>query len=850
MERGVSEDIKSLRSAFVGRMENAFIAEDGSQHFLDANEHAKMLFPVLNALEPGDPMPEDLLPLFSGNEDRVRLKNRHFEKKLIRDGDEDSVVCLTLCDITEQEKISKELEKYREDTEETVLSQSFFRANVSHEIRTPMNAIMGTADILLQENVSPKVRGYLENIKASVDNLLYIINDIFDISKIEDGSLKIKEESYEPMSFLDDLSMMFIKNIGDKPVELLYMIDPELPSKLHGDVKRIKQIIVNMVNNAIEFTDSGFICLSISMMEKFDDTCILSYSVSDSGQGIKDEDKGDLFCPFQKLNEKKRDEREGLGLGLSICKQLVKLMGGEIGVESTYGSGSRFYFTLSQGIVDDKPAASIKDKNKKNRVYCCFKDTWLEEALIQLSEQYGIEALSCGEGLPEKLRDDNEALFLFTDDISRLSGEDEKRLKENGAEICVLRNPLSDELINEPGRIYINKPVYSLNFCQVINYGNSPAKGSDSRFDFTAPEARILVVDDNEMNIQVAKGLLAPLKAHVDTAENGKAGVECVLGDHYDLIFMDHMMPVMDGVQALERIRDMKGGRYSRIPVIALSANATAEAEELFHEKGFSDFVAKPIRVKELLKCVRKWLPKDKIIENEGVPEASCREEAEELTNDTGTDGAAGEETQEETVPAYIEGLNVEKGISYCGTPALFLKCLVIFYKIIDKKTTVISKCLEDGLVRDLTIEVHALKNSARMIGAEELSEDFKELEQMGNNEDLKGLQEKTPGVLELYQSYKAILRPFSEKDNKNALLPERQVFLQELDNIKEAIDAFDMDGADEAMGRLRDFSLPGDLNDAILELDALVSDFAMEDVIKLADELKERALSIENWGA
>lgn len=842
MENDFFKGDNRIRSWFVGRMEDAFIAADDSHVFLDANEHAKMLFPKLNGLEPADFLPEDLWPLFSDKEDRIRLKNRYYEKRLIKAGDMRSITCLILTDRTEQEAVIRELEKIREDKENIGMTKSLFLSNVSHEIRTPMNAIVGMSDLLLKENVSPKVRGYLDNIKVSADNLLYIVNELFDISRIEDGSLKIVEEAYEPMSLFNDLSMMFIHNIGDKPVELLYTIDPGMPSRLHGDVKRIRQIIINIVNNAIQYTDSGFISVSVTVEERYDDDCTLSFSISDSGRGIKDEDKGALFYPFRRPDRESEDEKDAPGLGLSVCRQLVKLMGGEIGVESTFGAGSRFYFRISQGIVDDRNAAVIKEKDKKVRVWSLVENSWLKESLYKLCGQYSVDVEDYRREMAEYVEKDKEHIFLFTDSIGLMEPYEEKSLSDSGVRICVLRNPVSGDPVDEKGRILINKPLYSLNFCQVLNGAASYVKGGEGEPDFTAPEARILIVDDNEMNIRVARELLSPLKMHIDSAENGKAGVECVLGNNYDLIFMDHMMPVMDGVKALERIREINDGRYAEIPVIALSANATDEAEELFREKGFSDFVAKPIRVRELIKCVKKWLPEKKIVEN-AAGEGSGQED---LYRKNETEDTA--RAFEDGIPETIEGINVEDGISYCGSPALFLKCLVIFYKIIDKKTKVITKCLEDDLVRDLTIEVHALKNSARMIGAGKLSEDFRELERMGNEEDLAGLKEKTPEVLKLYQSYKAVLKPFSEKDNKNASIPDREKFINELELIKKAIDEFDMDGADEAMGKIRDYPLPGDLNDGIMELDALVSDFAMEDVVALADDLIIRAKAIEDW--
>jgi len=818
MDHFQNEEINRARSWFVERMENPFIIADASLHYMDANSAAKKLFPKLRELMKEDSLPDEIRVMFTDNQERITVGNRIFKKTLEERWGDESYSCLFLVDRTDEEELLNSLDKARTAAEETNMTRSVFLSNMSHEIRTPMNAIVGMSDILLRENLPPHVKGYLNNIKGSVGTLLSIINDVLDISKIEDGSLKIIEEEYEPMSFLNDLSMIFLNRIGNKPVELLYMIDPALPSKLHGDARRIQQIIINMLSNAVEYTDSGYICLSMNVEEKEDDYCLLSISISDSGQGIREEDRGDLFSPLQKANNRKRTEREGLGLGLSICKQLVRLMGGEIGVESTIGSGSRFYFSLSQGVVNNEVAAEIKNRDQERVIYYLFDNEYSEEALIRLSKEYGIRTKK----YDGSVNDSGEKKYLFTDCLRRISATETEELKKKEVEICVLINPMLESLEDNSFRT-INKPLYSLNFCQIIN---DELNDGDGRIDidFTAPDARILVVDDNEMNLQVVKGLLAPLKLKIDTAVNGKEGVECVANNLYDLVLMDHMMPVMDGVEALEKIRQLQGGKYEDLPVIALSANATADAEILFREKGFSDFVAKPIKLRELRRCLLEWLPSKKTLRGSaGVTD----DEAEVQSGE-----------EEVVLPSEIEGLNVEDGISYCGSPALFLKCMVIFYRIIDKNVMRITKFLEDGLIRDYTIEVHALKNSARMIGAKKLSDDFKELEQLGNNDDIDALTEKTPGVLELYQSYKRILKPFADTEKRNSYTPKREEVVESLQKIIDAMDAFDMDGADEAMNTLREYALPGGLNDKIPELDALVSDFAMEDVISLSKEL------------
>ena len=808
------------REWVIEHSDSIFIIADSLYGYLDANPCAKQAFPELDLLLKNQPLPEHIKELFIDKECNIHIGEHHYTKE-IEPIDENGKIqgySLLLVDVTEQCELLKRVEEEKERAEEANQAKSMFMSNMSHEIRTPMNAIVGMTDILLREELPEQTREYLNNIKSSGNALLTIINDILDFSKIESGKMEIIEDDYEPMSMFHDLSMIFLNRIGDKNVELLYDIDTTLPSKLYGDTQRIRQVVINLMNNAIKFTETGYVKLTVSVQKQSKEEVELLFKIRDTGQGIREEDIGKLFDSFQQVDTKKNRYKEGTGLGLAICKQLVTLMGGTIGVESEYEKGSIFYFTILQKIRNEKPAAQIRRKPAEEVVVSGrFDNELILRQYEKLVSEYGV----CDIKLEQAVLEDQKVDTFFTDDPGAVSMEERRQLEEWKTTFCILQNPMQQNLSGEHATL-IHKPMYSLNFCQAINREEiSYNEEKEREISFSAPDARILIVDDTEMNLKVAIGLLEPLHLQIDTAENGKCAVQMVQKQQYDIVFMDHMMPVMDGIEATKAIRELEGDYYQKLPIVALTANATTEAQESFRENGLNDFVAKPIKMREICRCIRRWLPEEKIYSSES------QADKEAPWN--------GSETEELPV---IEGLNVAAGIENSGSKELFISLLGDFYKLIDQKASKIEKCLADGMLRDYTIEVHALKNTARMIGASELSEKFYHLEQLGNAGEQKVLEIETPDVLTLYRSYKPILAVYGrmqEKDKKKVPIEE---IIQILGKLRNAMDSFDLDGADEAMKTIEGYAFPDGYQEKILELSAYVADVAMEDVMKLSEEL------------
>lgn len=803
----------------IDKSENIFVIIDVKGRFLDANEFAQRIFPVLKDLTMYDDLPEEFRNLIMSDQYEFEWENRFYSKKSapIELKKEVAGYSITFVDVTEQHNLMIALEEERQKAIDANEAKSNFMSNMSHEIRTPMNAIVGMTEIMLKHEQNEFNTEYLTNIQNSGTALISVINDILDFSKIESGKIEIIPDEYEIMSVLNDLSMIFLNRIGEKQLELIYDIDPKMPTRLYGDSVRIRQVLLNIVNNGIKYSEEGFVKLTIDVSWLSDDEIMLNCSVQDTGIGIKEEDLPKLFSTFSQVDTKKNRGKEGTGLGLSIAKQLVEVMGGKMTVSSVYGEGSTFSFGMVQKVVDATPAARIK-VDEDVYVSCYFSsDRYIEmtRKLCQVYEHINyVEIEDIISRKAEKLD------YLFLDRISvcrrAFNDIDEETIKEiYKPELILMHNPMRDNC-DELEATVVNSPIYTLSFCQAINHEVQLYKQKHEKvLSFKAPDAKILIVDDNEMNRKVAAGLLEPIGMQIDNAVDGKQAVEKVLAEQYDIVLMDHMMPIMDGVEATKVLRE----HDIDVPIIALSANALIEAREQFKAAGMDDFIAKPIKTKELFNVIRKYLPAEKVIDGDEIVEDASASDIDNLP--------------------VIEGLEVAAGIENSGGLKLFTSLLGDFYKLIDKKAVKIEKCLEDGLVRDFTIEVHALKNTARMIGALELSDMFYKLEQAGNSEDYDTIDRLTGATLEKYRSYKPILQPYAnEVDNSQKEVIDSDTILQTIEKLKNCVDNFDLDGADEAVKLLESYQVPEEIRSDIEELGTLVADVAMEDVINLCDRI------------
>ncbi len=499
---GLFDLVQNAKEAVIESMDEGIIVSDNQMKFLYANPAACELFPDMKLGE-GNVSESEIQAIYEQTGTVLELKDKSYEIRNAEIRDEVQVqgYMLSVIDVTDVMAQAKLMRELAEKAENASRAKSAFLANMSHEIRTPMNAILGMTEIALRGKLDEQQRDAIEQIKSASMTLLTIINDILDFSKMESGKMEIVEADYDVKTLVQDVYHIFSGKVEEKNLRLEIGIDPAMPKGLHGDEIRLKQVLINLVNNAVKFTEQGSIQLNVGY-EKAGEDILLKASVKDTGIGIKEEDLERIFNSFEQSDTFRNRKKEGSGLGLAISRQLISLMGGEIHVESEYRHGSNFYFEVPQRVVDETPCGAL-----------------------ELSEKQP-------------------------------------------------RTP------------------------QTTNYE-----------DFRAPNAKVLIVDDNLVNRKVAVGLMRPFAMQVDTAKSGSEAIGMIKKKRYDLIFMDHMMPDMDGVETTHIIRQMEGAYYREVPIIALTANAISGVKEMFLEEGMNDFIPKPINIKELSEKILAWLP-------------------------------------------------------------------------------------------------------------------------------------------------------------------------------------------------------------------------------------------------
>lgn len=725
-------------------------------------------------------------------------------------------------------------------------SKDDFMVNISHEIRTPINAVCGMSEAILQEDIPVSVRKDVIDIQTAGRNLLSTVSNILDYSELESGDLELAEESYNITSTITDIINMALTLENGKKLEFIVDCDADLPSNLVGDEQKIRRIVMNLLENAIKFTKEGGIVLRI-MSRKEEYGINLVVSVKDSGIGINPADLEHIFTRFQQVDSKRNREEGGSGIGLAITKALVRKMGGFISVNSEPGVGSEFRFTIPQKVLDDTPIVSIK--NKQQVFAACYIDMskfnysvvreGYENCIFHIAEQFGIMFRIC-RSLPElKRRLEHEKythIFISWDEYCEDKSFFEK-LAQSYSVVMIL--DYGQEVRAGSNMLRIYKPFTVLSIAAVFN-GRKVIQRDEQHMDlrhrFIAPKANVLVVDDNAMNLKVMARLLLPYQIKVTMAGSGREALDKLDTMEFDCVFLDHMMPEMDGVETLHKIRQKPGAYFQSLSVIAFTANAIGGAREMFMAEGFNDFIAKPIELSVLERMLRRYIPVQKqIMLDDSAEENDVQKAAPGLTPDGAeaeehTDGSEEmlsgkaeaqeekKEDREEQLDALARaGIDIDQGIAFCGDEDGFREIIAMYHAEGPKRKYALEHFFEEEDWKNYVISVHALKSNSKGIGADEIASLALNLEMAGKEDHIDYILEHHEELLKLHDELLAAIAGntfvFPEGETEAADSPAEREAGEEQEPIpleelvvllEQKLEGFESDGMDVLLNRLK----------------------------------------------
>jgi len=768
-------------------------------------------------------------------------------------------------DITENKNIEKELLEAKEEAEAATKAKGDFLANMSHEIRTPMNAIIGLDSLLTKTEMTPKQQDYAEKIGRSAKNLLGIINDILDFSKIEAGKMDVEETDFYLTDVLENLSNMIGDKARNKGLELIFNQDKDVPNNLVGDPLRLGQILLNLSNNAIKFTEKGELVVKTKLLEKNDTNIFVRFDVQDTGIGLTKKQQGKLFQAFSQADTSTTRKYGGTGLGLTISKKLSELMGGNIGVESKSGKGSTFYFTVRLGIGSEKKRLIAPEDLKGLKVLIVDDNATAREVLASYLEDFAFKVTECSTGelaireltQSKAAKNKDYDLVLMDYQMPGLNGiETSRKIRQELENVAIPKIVMvtgfgREEIMQQAEEVglqgFLIKPVgpsmlYDT-IMEVFGKATETVHHRD-REKGEIPEgldnvrgARILLVEDNDINQQVALETLAIEGFFVEVTDNGKLGAEKLFeqgirsdlnkAEGFELVLMDLQMPVMDGYEATSEIR--KNLEYRNLPIIAMTADAMTGVREKVIDTGMNDYVTKPINPKELWAALVKWI---KPGERE-LPDGFQQKK---------------ENPADDIQLPDIPGVDVKKGFSRVGgNRKLYLNLLSKFRDDYGTGVDIIRKAVGDGDREAAVRQAHTIKGVAGNIGAEAVQQAAavveKVLKEETENEDiLSGLDEVLSElILNLKGSDLDAGDPQADKSLKTEIDPEQLKAL--LQNLEPILEKRKPKPAKDIIEQLNSYIFSESMNSEIKTLSQLVSKYKFKEALETLKLLQSRDL-------
>lgn len=719
-----------------------------------------------------------------------------------------------------------------------------FLANVSHELRTPINAVTGISSVMLKNETDSEKKKDLFTIQMAGQRLFGQIEDILDYTEIDNEKVSVSEEAYMISSIVNDVISENQMQEREYMPEMIFDLDAAMPASLLGDGKKIKKILKHLVNNAVKFTKKGGVYVRIHALVK-DYGVNLCMTVSDTGEGISEEELEKITEGFYQTDGGRNRRAGGLGLGLPIVAGMVSYMEGFMQIKSEEGRGTVVSVSIPQRIADQKPLVTLK--NRERLCLACYLNVEKYET-PEVRDYYNETITHMVEGMDVSIH-----RVFHTDELKALTGicqithlfigsdeyEENSALFEDLADRMTVIVIADQHFVPLPGMRakLLRKPFYCLPIANMLNVETVQAEFSFEEKRMLCPDVRVLVVDDEPMNLMVAEGIFREYEMQVKTVPSGLAALELCGKEDFDLIFLDHMMPEMDGVETLKRLRKLLADSERSAIIIAFTANAVSGAREMFFEEGFDEFVSKPIEMVELERILRNVLPKsairyaDKEHERERKRDRQDNKQPEAMQEQPVSD----QSKQEKTDLLEKAGIHTKTGLQYCLDNTEFYEELLLkFASDADGKQEDIDRFFGQKDWENYGIMVHALKSTARMIGADDLSDQAKGLEDAAKSRDVEYIESHHENLLVKYKETAQLIRDiFSEEEKSGEQKGYQEIsgleFRRRLKEIEDSLNTFEADKAKTLIEKLGGFVYCGNpVAELLEETERDVDDFEM----------------------
>ncbi|MDR3163997.1 MAG: response regulator [Synergistaceae bacterium] len=706
------------------------------------------------------------------------------------------------------------------------ISKSSFLARMSHEMRTPLNTIIGMSEIISHREIPREMLEYVFTIQQAGSNLLSIINDILDFSKIEVGQVHIASERYYFASLINDAVNLTRARMADKPLAFSVKVDGNIPGQLVGDEIRTKQVLLNLLSNAVKYTHSGYVSMDVRFERVEDGRVRLKFIVGDSGVGIKRADIDRLFKDFVRIENAGVKEVEGTGLGLAIARSLCRAMDGDVSVKSEYGHGSTFTATIIQTLCADygKKLASVNDAEN-------LRVLALEERPIYLdSLSYALSNLGVKSVFARNFADFAERLegggYDYAFVASRHIADSVFVIGKSQSRTMLVSMVEMNDVSAYKDINSVTMPIFCINAANALNgvRNEETPVVRKRRLSFRAPDAKVLIVDDISVNLRVSKELMSLYGLESHTCMSGPDAVTMARENRYDIIFMDHMMPGMDGIEAASIIRstDPDDEYYRSLPIIALTANALSGHREMFLRSGMNDFLAKPIDLQKLDSILQKWLPKEKQLEvGSDVPDISAATDHVELFE--------------------IPGVSVGDGLlNSGGSVEAYLDVLEIFCADVEEKSEQIERCAAKRDIGLYMTLVHAFKGASRNIGAMEFGDFAARMEDAARSGDMGVIAGETGAFIASARMLICNIRDSLERSNASRRQGSDDLTRPQMEALRSALAAMDIAAANRLILEYSNLPLGKNSREILSEIENHVLMFDYDKAIEKIDALAE----------